>query len=341
MKFKKGTRRRAAEYEKALIGHWKDKQIFEKSVDIRPKDNAYIFYDGPPFITGVPHEGTLLSSIVKDAMPRYWTMKGKRVERVWGWDCHGLPAENYVEQKLGLKDKRDVLKIGLEKYIMACRENMIQTGNAWEETIDRIGRWVDFKGAYKTMDKDYMESVWWVFKTLYEAGRVYEGEKVLLYCSRCATPISKAEVAMDDSYKDVSDPSVYVKFKLTDEDTYLLAWTTTPWTLLANAALAINGKEYYARVEVDGQTYILAKDLISKVLVDDKSQPLKYRLIEVIKGSQLEGLGYRPLFDDHGKKAHRIFHADYVSLEEEQVSSISRRLMAKKTTSWPNWKIFR
>ena len=316
MKFKKGTRRKVIDYEKALVKYWQRNRIFEKSVELRPKDNAYVFYDGPPFITGVPHQGTLLSSIVKDAVPRYWTMKGKRVERVWGWDCHGLPAENYVEQKLGIKDKRDVYKIGLEKYILACRESMIQTGNAWEETINRIGRWVDFKGAYKTMDKDYMESVWWAFKSLYDAGKVYEGEKVLLYCSRCATPISKAEVAMDDSYQDVTDPSVYVKFKLSDEDVYLLAWTTTPWTLMANAALAINQASDYAKVEVNGQTLIMAKDLIDKVLIDDKQQALSYKLIGTLKGKQLVGRRYQPLFEDHGSKAHRIYHADYVSLEE-------------------------
>ena len=165
-----------------------------------------MFYDGPPFITGVPHHGTLLTSIVKDAVPRYHTMKGKRVERVWGWDTHGLPAEVFTEKKLGITDKRDIgTKISLEKYITTCRENMIATGSLWEDTIDRIGRWVDFKGAYKTMDKEYMESVWWAFKKLYEKGKIYEGERVLMYCTRDATPISKAEVAMDNSYQDVTD----------------------------------------------------------------------------------------------------------------------------------------
>src|SRR6478752_5442115 len=216
MKYQANSRRKAAEYEPDLVQQWKDNKTFEKSVEQRPKDNAYVFYDGPPFITGVPHHGTLLASTVKDAMPRYLTMKGKRVERVWGWDCHGLPAEVFTEKKLGIADRRDIgTKISLEEYITTCRSNMVQTGNLWEDTIDRIGRWVDFEGAYKTMDKEFMESVWWAFKQLYDKGKIYEGEKVLLYCTRDATPLSKAEVTMDaGSYQDVNDPSVFVKFKL-------------------------------------------------------------------------------------------------------------------------------
>ena len=234
MKFKHGTRRRAAEYEKDWVQRWKDGQTFEKSVAQRPADNAYVFYDGPPFITGVPHHGTLLSSIVKDAVPRYWTMKGKRVERRWGWDCHGLPAENFVEKQLNITDRRQIvtssdqsapldkdgnplLTISLEKYITKARESMVANSETWQGVIDRIGRWVDFKGAYRTMDKNFMESVWWAFKQLYEAGKIYEGEKVLMYDTKFATPVSKAEVTMDnDAYQTVTDPSVYVKFKLAD-----------------------------------------------------------------------------------------------------------------------------
>ena len=232
MKFKHGTRRRAAEYEKDWVQRWKDDQTFEKSVVQRPADNAYVFYDGPPFITGVPHHGTLLSSIVKDAVPRYWTMKGKRVERRWGWDCHGLPAENFVEKQMNIMDRRQIVTnsdqpapldkdgnplptISLEKYINKARESMVANSETWQGVIDRIGRWVDFKGAYRTMDKDFMESVWWAFKQLYEAGKIYEGEKVLMYDTKFATPVSKAEVTMDnDAYQTVTDPSAYVKFKL-------------------------------------------------------------------------------------------------------------------------------
>lgn len=317
MKFQKGTRRRALEYEKDLVRYWKEHKTFEKSVEMRPADNAYVFYDGPPFITGVPHHGTLLTTIAKDAVPRYWTMKGKRVERVWGWDCHGLPAEVFTEKKLGIQDKRDIgTKISLEEYILTCRENMVQTGNLWESTIDRIGRWVDFKGAYKTMDKEFMESVWWAFKTLYEEGKIYEGEKVLLYCTRDATPISKAEVAMDNSYQDVTDPSVFVKFKLKDEDSYLLAWTTTPWTLPANTAVAVNKDFEYAEVLVDGQKFILAKELLDKVLTDEKHKVLPYEVLRTFKGAELVGKSYEPLFEDRGENAHKVWDADYVTLDD-------------------------
>lgn len=232
MKFTHGTRRRAAEYEKDWVQRWKDDQTFEKSVAQRPADNAYVFYDGPPFITGVPHHGTLLSSIVKDAVPRYWTMKGKRVERRWGWDCHGLPAENFVEKQMNIVDRRQIVTssdqpapldkdgnplptISLEKYITKARESMVANSETWQGVIDRIGRWVDFTGAYRTMDKDFMESVWWAFKQLYKAGKIYEGEKVLMYDTKFATPVSKAEVTMDnDAYQTVTDPSVYVRFRL-------------------------------------------------------------------------------------------------------------------------------
>lgn len=268
MKFTHGTRRRAAEYEKDWVQRWKDDQTFEKSVAQRPADNAYVFYDGPPFITGVPHHGTLLSSIVKDAVPRYWTMKGKRVERRWGWDCHGLPAENFVEKQLNIVDRRQIVTnsdqpapldkdgnplptISLEKYITKARESMVANSETWQGVIDRIGRWVDFTGAYRTMDKDFMESVWWAFKQLYEAGKIYEGEKVLMYDTKFATPVSKAEVTMDnDAYQTVTDPSVYVKFKLDNEDVAVLAWTTTPWTLPANLMLAVNPEMTYCEVQV-------------------------------------------------------------------------------------------
>ncbi len=332
MKFKQGTRRQAIDYEKDLVQYWKKNKTFEKSVQNRPDSNSYVFYDGPPFITGQPHHGNLLSSIVKDAVPRYWTMKGKRVERVWGWDCHGLPAEVFTEKKLGIKDRRDIgTKISLEEYVKTCRENMVATGDMWEDTIDRIGRWVDFKGAYKTMDKEYMESVWWAFKQLHEKGKIYEGEKVLLYCVRDATPISKAEVAMDNSYQDVTDPSVYVKFKLEDKKgsfkgASLLAWTTTPWTLPANTAVAVNQDFEYSEVQLTDtkERFILASELISKVLTDEKHQPLDHTVLRKFKGKELVGKSYEPLFEDRrlegssetSQNAHRVWHADYVNLED-------------------------
>ncbi len=317
MKFQKGSRREASKYEKDLVSYWKKNQTFEKSVAQRPESDSYVFYDGPPFITGVPHYGTLLTSVVKDAVPRYWTMKGKHIERVWGWDCHGLPAEVFTEQKLGIQDRRDIgTKVSLEDYINTCRANMVQTGSEWEETIDRIGRWVDFKGAYKTMDKDYMESVWWAFKQLYDGGKIYEGEKVLLYCIRDATPISKAEVAMDNSYKDVTDPSVYVKLKLTDSNASLLAWTTTPWTLPANTAAAVNADLDYDEVEVGDEILIVASELVDKVFTDEKHNIVPHKILKKYKGKHLVGKSYKPLFEDRGMNAHKIWDADYVTTDE-------------------------
>ena len=318
MKYKANTRRRALEYEKDLVQQWKKNKTFEKSIEQRPVDNSYVFYDGPPFISGVPHHGTLLSSIVKDVVPRYQTMKGKHVERVWGWDCHGLPAERYTEKKLGINSREEVLAYGIEKYIIACRENMVQTSSLWEDTIDRIGRWVDFKGAYKTMDKEYMESVWWAFKTLYEKGKIYEGEKVLMYCTLDATPLSKAEVTMDaGAYQDVTDPSVYTKFKLVGEDVSLLAWTTTPWTLPANTAVAVNKDVDYIEVDLEGERLILAKVLAEKVLTDAKHQALNYKVVRTLKGNELVGKSYEPLFGvDRGENAHKVWHADYVTVED-------------------------
>lgn len=318
MKFKSGSRRRAIEYEKDIAQQWKKNKTFERSIEQRPIENSYVFYDGPPFISGIPHHGTLLSSIVKDAVPRYQTMKGKRVERVWGWDAHGLPAERYTEKKLGIHSRQEVLDYGLEKYILATRENMLETSSAWEDVVDRIGRWVDFKGAYKTMDRDYMESIWWAFKELYEKGKIYEGEKVLMYCTLDGTPLSKAEVTMDaGAYQDVTDPSVYVKFKLADSDAYLLAWTTTPWTLPANTALAVNADLDYVEVELEGDRLIVAKDLAEKIFVDEKHQPIKYSVVRELRGEELVGSSYEPLMGvDRGENAHKVWQADYVSDED-------------------------
>ena len=331
MKFQANSRRRAKEYEADVLARWKAEKTFEQSVENRSEDNAFVFYDGPPFITGVPHHGTLLSSIVKDAVPRYQTMKGKRVERRWGWDTHGLPAENFVEKKLGITTRHEVgEKISLAEYITTARESMVSNAALWENTIDRIGRWVEFKNAYKTMDKDFMESVWWAFKTLYEKGKIYEGERVLMYDTAWATPLSKSEVTMDnDAYKTVTDPSVFVKFWLKDfedaegsrDKTAMLAWTTTPWTLPANMGLFVNPEITYAKVKVGDEFYILAKDLLEKVFVDEKKQPISFEIVNLIDGSELIGLSYEPLFEDSKysgegeENAYKVWSADYVSLE--------------------------
>lgn len=327
MKYQAGNRRRAIEYEKALVEWWKQDKTFEKSVENRPAHQSYVFYDGPPFITGNPHHGTLLSSIVKDAVPRFWTMNGYRVERRWGWDCHGLPAENFVEKQLGITDRREIgTKWSLEEYIIKARESMVANSETWRGTIDRIGRWVDFDNCYRTMNKDFMESVWWAFKTLYEKGKIYEGRKVLMYDTKFATPVSKAEVTMDnDAYQVVTDPSAYVKFKVAGEDAYFLAWTTTPWTLPANMALAINPKLEYGYFEVDGSTLILALER-AKVLFEGQ-KPIK-----AVKGEALVGKKYEPIIEvadglfDLGadgkagtvrrKDTYTVLPGDFVSAED-------------------------
>ena len=317
MKFKHGTRRRAAEYEKDWVQRWKEDDTFNKSIAQRPADNSWVFYDGPPFLTGTPHHGHLLVSTVKDTMGRFHTMKGQRVERRWGWDCHGLPAEVYVEKTLGISNKKEIgTKISVSDYVKECRAAMVRTGTEWEDTIERIGRWVEFKGAYKTMDNNYMESVWWAFKRLYEEGKIYEGEKILVYCTKDATPISKSEVAMENSYQMDTDPSLFVYFKLEDEDEYLLAWTTTPWTLPANMVLAVNRDVDYSLVAYGDKKFYVASDRVEKVMTDEKHQPLEYSIVKTIKGSELVGKRFEPLFENRGPAAHKILHADFVTTED-------------------------
>ncbi|MBR2710212.1 isoleucine--tRNA ligase [Candidatus Saccharibacteria bacterium] len=342
MKYRAGERRKAIEYEKAIVEWWKKNKTFEQSVKNRPIDKSYVFYDGPPFITGNPHHGTLLSSIVKDAVPRYWTMNGYHVERRWGWDCHGLPAENFVEKQLGITDRRDIgTKWTLEDYIIKARESMVANSETWRSTIDRIGRWVDFDNCYRTMNKDFMESVWWAFKKLYEAGKIYEGRKVLMYDTKFATPVSKAEVTMDnDAYQTVTDPSAYVLFRTLDGDlsrniaktedpatnTYFLVWTTTPWTLPANCALAVNPKLKYGIFEIDNLRLVLAINIAEKLFPGAKP-------VETMPGADLVGEAYEPLlslkvhesgegYDLYGEQIFnskdfpKVWAADFVTSEE-------------------------
>lgn len=321
MKYQANTRRRALEYEKALIEFWKKNQTFEKSIEQRDIDNSYVFYDGPPFITGMPHHGTLLSSVTKDAVPRFWTMRGKRVERRWGWDCHGLPAENFVEKQLGITDRREIgTKWPLATYIEKAKASMVANSEAWESTIERIGRWVDFRGAYRTMDKNYMESVWWAFKTLYEKGLIFEGRKVLMYDTKFSTPVSKAEVTMDnDAYQEVTDPSVFVKFKVVSEGelkgAYLLAWTTTPWTLPANLVLAVNEKLTYGLYQVGEDKIVALKKTADEVFEGE------FEFLKDINGAELVGLEYQPLMENFSreerkKDTYHVLTAEYVSDED-------------------------
>lgn len=327
MKYRAGERRKAIVYEKALAEWWKVNKVFERSVEERDEEKSYVFYDGPPFITGNPHHGTLLSSIVKDAVPRFWTMRGRRVERRWGWDCHGLPAENFVEKQLGITDRREIgKKWSLEEYVMKAKESMVANSETWRTTINRVGRWVDFDNAYRTMDKGYMESVWWAFNELYKAGKIYEGRKVLMYDTKFATPVSKTEVTMDnDAYRLVTDPSAYVKFKLKEKETFLLAWTTTPWTLPGNMCLAVNPKMKYGVYEIEGEKLIMATERA-------KSLFLGVKPIEVFYGKALVGKEYEPIFEVadglfdlglsgesgtiHRKDTYTVLEANFVTIED-------------------------
>jgi len=310
--------------EEEILKYWKDKKIFEKSVSNRPEDKPYVFYDGPPFATGLPHYGHILSSVIKDVIPRYWAMKGYRVRRRWGWDCHGLPIENIVEKELNVSGKKEIEgKVGIEKFNEICHSKVLTYTREWKKMIDRIGRWVEFDNAYKTMDPTYMESVWWAVKSIWNKGLIYEGRKVLMFCPRCETPVSKAEVAMDNSYKDITEESLTAKFKIKDpekhnlpKDTFILAWTTTPWTLPGNVALAINKDIDYVLVKSGSQHFILAKDRLSHVFKDKK-----YEINKEIKGSKLIGIKYDPLFKipavlDSNKDAWYVANADFVTTEE-------------------------
>lgn len=303
--------------EEEVLDFWEKNKIFEKSVEKPTTKGSYVFYDGPPFITGTPHYATLLPSIVKDLIPRYFTMKGYRVERVWGWDCHGLPAENKVEEQLGLKNKKDIEELGVDKFVDACREYVDTGSKQWRWYIDRIGRWVDMDNAYRTMDLDFMESVMWAFKDLYKKGLIYEGYRTSLHCPRCATPLSKFEITMDaGSYKDVEEMSVVAEF-ITDNNLHLLAWTTTPWTLPGNLALAVSEDIDYAVVESLEKEYVLAEEKVEKFF-----EGKEFKIKRKIKGRDLVGLSYKPVIDiknetlKNNDKTFKVYGASFVSTEE-------------------------
>lgn len=301
--------------EREILEFWKKDDTFGKSLKKTEKGKPYIFYDGPPFATGLPHYGHLLASTLKDVFPRFFTMQGRYVERKWGWDCHGLPIENIAEKELKINSKDEIEKMGVKKFNNFCRNKVLTYADDWKTYIDKIGRWVDFDNGYKTMDTNYIESVWWAFKQLYEKEYLYEGEKILMYCPRCSTPLAKSEIAMDNSYQMVKDLTVTVKFKLQDEDAHVLAWTTTPWTLPSNLALAVNPKLIYAFVKdkSDNNTYILAKDLISNFY---KSED-EYTITKEVKGKDLEGKKYEPLFPyfKDNPNSFQIILGDFVTAE--------------------------
>ena len=226
------------EIEKQVLEFWEKQKIFAKSLEIRKHSPEFVFYDGPPFATGLPHYGHLLAGTIKDIVPRYQTMRGNLVDRRFGWDCHGLPVEYEVEQALGISGKTDIEKMGVDVFNEKCRSIVLRYTQEWRRTVTRMGRWVDFDNDYKTMDPSYMESIWWVFKSLWEKNLIYKGNKILPYCPRCATPLSNFET--NQGYEEVTDPAITVRFAVEGQkDTYILAWTTTPWTLPSNMALAV------------------------------------------------------------------------------------------------------
>jgi isoleucyl-tRNA synthetase len=305
------------ELEEKTLAYWKENKTFERSIQIREGDKKWNFVDGPPFVTGMPHYGTLLSSIPKDLFGRYWTMKGYQVRRVWGWDGHGLPIENKVENKLGVSRKKDIEdKVGVKRFIEECYGYVNQMSSEWEWYVDHIARWVDFKNAYKTWDTPYMESVMWVFKQMYDKGHIYKGLRVSLFCPHCSTPISNFEVAMDpENYQVITEPANTYKYKLKDQDkTYLLAWSTTPWNKLVTPALAVNPELDYVKVEENGEYLILAKTTMKML----KSKEPK--IVEEFKGEKLVGMAFEPHYDfykiDPGKKAFIVIPGDFVTADE-------------------------
>jgi isoleucyl-tRNA synthetase len=309
------------EKELETLAFWEENNIFQKSVDTPaggvPK-GQFSFYDGPPFATGLPHHGHILAGTIKDAIPRYQTMKGNSVRRVWGWDCHGLPIENLIEKKLGLQSKKDIEEYGVGRFNKDAFSSVLQYEEEWKKVIPRLGRFVDMEHPYKTMDWSYTESIWWAWKTLYEKGLAFEGHKMMHICPRCETPLAQSEVGLE--YHDVTDLSVTAKFELVDEPgTYVLAWTTTPWTLPGNTALALKSDAEYAKVSIEGMegVYVLAKDRAEEVLKD-----MKFEIKDTLLGNALAGKSYKPVFPyfldkeiDNKENIWKIWHADFITLD--------------------------
>ncbi len=299
--------------ELETLAFWKAHDTFAKSLAARREAPEYVFYDGPPFATGLPHYGHLLAGTIKDIIPRYQTMRGHYVERRFGWDCHGLPVEYEVEQELKISGKREIEKLGVDVFNERCRGIVLRYSGEWREVVTRMGRWVDFDRDYKTMDPAYMESIWWVFKSLWDKGLIYKGNKILPYCPRCATPLSNFET--NQGYVDVQDPAITVRFRLVDApDTFFLAWTTTPWTLPSNMALAVGPRMRYLKV-LDGQTtYILAKERLGVYY----RKPEQIKILDEVSGAELVGARYTPLFPYFADRAgaFRVIAGDFVSTED-------------------------
>ena len=317
--------------EERVLQSWDASNAFQRSIEERPESEAYVFYDGPPFATGKPHYGHFVASVLKDIVPRYWTMKGKRVERRWGWDCHGLPVEAETQKDLGLVSKGDVDDLGIEKFNEACRGIVMRYTKEWRGTIRRLGRWVDHDKGYRTMDADFMESVWWVFSKLWKDGRIYEGYRVQPVSPALGTPLSNFEVAQGpqerdpvtkkDGHKRRQDPSLTVRFKLEDEDASLWAWTTTPWTLPSNLALAVNPKVEYVKIRVTETGEVAYVEPGRLADYQARKRVGETEELERLTGAALVGRAYKPLlpyFEEHAKDvdgnrpAFFVVSADYV-----------------------------
>ena len=308
--------------EEETLRFWEKEDVFAKSLAARKGAEEFIFYDGPPFATGLPHYGHLLAGTIKDVIPRYQTMLGKYCRRTFGWDCHGLPVEYEMEKQLKLSGKREIERYGVDKFNESCRGIVLRYTSEWESIVKRMGRWVDFRNGYRTMDLNYMESIWWVFKQLWDKGLIYEGYKILPYCARCSTPLSNFEA--NQGYKEVTDNCVTVRFKVLDqENTYILAWTTTPWTLPSNTALCVGPDIDYVRVRSTNPytgseaVYVVAKELVGAWFNPKGKVPFEV-LDGVYKGRELVGIRYEqliPWFKPDGD-AFRVIPGDYVTTED-------------------------
>ena len=303
------------EREKEVEKFWEDRDIFGKSIEDREGHPTYMFYDGPPTANGKPHIGHVLTRVIKDMIPRYRTMKGYKVPRKAGWDTHGLPVELEVEKMLGLDGKEQIEEYGLEPFIAHCKESVWKYKGMWEDFSSTVGFWADMEHPYVTYENDYIESEWWALKEIWNKGLLYKGFKIVPYCPRCGTPLSSHEVAQ--GYKDVKEKSAIARFKVKGEDAYILAWTTTPWTLPSNVALCVNPDETYVKVQNGDYTYYMAEALLEKVLEGE------YTVLETYQGKELEYKEYEPLFDfavdiceKQHKKAFYVVCDNYVTLTD-------------------------
>ncbi len=304
--------------EEKISEFWEKAEIFKKSVEKKSLKGDFTFYDGPPFATGTPHYGHIVASIIKDVVPRFWTMNGFRVERKWGWDCHGLPIENIVEKELNSKTKKDIEKLGVDKFNKLCQSKVLGYVDEWKKVIRKLGRWADMDNPYRTMDLNFMESIWWVFKEIYDKDLIYKGYRSMHICPRCETTLSQSEVT--EGYKDVKDLSVIAKFCLVDEkNTSILAWTTTPWTLIGNVALAVGKDIDYVKIEFENKKYILAKEKLEELFANKD-----YKILEKFKGKDLVGKKYKPLFDyyandeslENRENGWKVYAGDFVTTDE-------------------------